>query len=68
MLNEDVAEHMAEMLAIGRRAIARAEERMLEKEWAVAMTELDLAIDSFEQIVAQIINAAPTERKVVPMD
>lgn len=64
---------MAEMLAIGRRAGARAEERLLEKDWSMTMTELDLAIDSFEQIVAQIINAAPTgphpkERKVMPMD
>jgi len=69
MLNEDLVEHMAEMLTIGRRATARAEERMLEREWLVCMTELDLAIDSLEQIVAQIINAESTgERKVVPMD
>jgi len=69
-MNEDLVEHMAEMLAIGRRAVARAEERLLEKEWLVCMTELDLAIDSFEQIVSQIINAESTaaERKIVPMD
>lgn len=69
-MNEDLVEHMAEMLAIGRRAGARAEERFLEKEWLVAMTELDLAIDSFEQIVSQIINAEATaaERKIVPME
>lgn len=67
-MNEDLIEHMAEMMAIGRRATARAEERLLEKEWVVAMTELDLAIDSLEQIVAQIINAAPGERKVMPMN
>lgn len=69
-MNEDVVEHMAEMMAIGRRATARAEERLLDKEWIVAMNELDLAIDSFEQIVAQIINAAPVakERQVMPMN
>ena len=59
-LNEDVVERLFEMLAIGRRAIARAEERMIEQEWAVALTEFDLAIESVEQIVAQVINAAPS--------
>ena len=69
-MNEDLVEHMAEMLAIGLRATARAEERLLEKNWIVAMTELDLAIDSFEQITGQIINAeaTPAERKVMPME
>lgn len=69
-MNEDVVEHLFEMLAVGRRATARAEERLLDKEFVVAMNELELAIDSFEQIVAQIINAEPTakERKVMPMD
>ncbi len=62
-MNEDLIKHVAEMMEVGRRAVARAEERMIEKKWPIVLLELDLAIDSFEQVVAQLINAAPSRKK-----
>jgi hypothetical protein len=70
--NEDLLEHLSEVMAIGRRALARAEERFIEKNWDACIAEIGLSASSIEQfgdLLEDHLKALDSrERKVVPME